>query len=340
MEVLEKEYQHLCQLLGSSNVLIQGSGGNISVKEGDQLLIKASGTRLRDNHTALCSITGLREWMMLGPEGQETKRKELYPFDPFLSYVTRNMTIARPSMEVFFHLLPFQWVIHLHPTWLLRRLCSTDWTQLTLAGHTCAHIPYTTPGEELGQRIIDTYSPENPQTVWFLQNHGVILCAKTVEEGLHMLDSLTEAYSGALTPIRYQDLWALQTEAQTLAAREMVLSVCSHIRDLHDRYFLPITPDIQLFLRNTPLAIEEPSIHPVEALHTHWEKTHTLPAVLKLPSCVCILGTSTDMCLFTEEILESYLEIVKHQKELLTFDEAAIHALQTSKAEQYRLSQN
>lgn len=337
MELLQTEYQHLCQILGSSNTLVQGSGGNVSVKEGDKLLIKASGTRLRDNKTALCSLQGLREWMALGPEGQAAERTKAHPFDPFFSYVV-PMSLARPSMEVFFHMLPFRWVIHLHPTWLLRHLCSASWKDLELAGHVCAYIPYTTPGEELGRKILETFDPQNPQTVWFLQNHGVILCAETVEEGLAMLDQLTETYSGALSPIQYKELWDLQTEACTLTGRETVLSVCSHLRELHDRYFLPITPDIQLFLRNTPLAIEEPSINPIEALRIFWAKTETLPAVFKLPYCVCILGSSVETCLCTEEILESYLEIVKGQRELLTFDEAAIHALQTSEAEQYRLS--
>jgi rhamnose utilization protein RhaD (predicted bifunctional aldolase and dehydrogenase) len=187
-----QEYIQLARFLGGYTELVQGSGGNISVKEGDLLCVKSSGKRLcatteKEGYT-LCSMEALRA---AGAQGGAAAELD--------SARCGGCPGERPSMEVWFHLLPAKWIVHLHPTFLLGALCSKGWRRLqTRYSH--KHIAYTTPGKELADAIFQVYEG---QQVLFLQNHGIIIAAESAEATLEILDTLWREVtaSGIRTPL-------------------------------------------------------------------------------------------------------------------------------------------
>ena len=171
------QYIQFCQLVGSYLELVQGSGGNISVKDSAFLCVKSSGRMLAETTEgygySVCHIHDVEAKL----QAEDTYLKDIS---------CGGEEGSTPSMETFFHLLPSKWVVHLHPTFLLTKLCHPSWRTLQTK-YTYRHIPYYTPGLELANAIRSQYQGEK---VLFLKSHGLILCANSVEEVCEMLDTL------------------------------------------------------------------------------------------------------------------------------------------------------
>jgi ribulose-5-phosphate 4-epimerase/fuculose-1-phosphate aldolase len=162
-----QEYLLLCKLFGAPLDFVQGTGGNISVKKQNTLYIKQSGFQLSD--------TKENEGYVLCDLDKITKR-----------FYEKNQEIkdtvlqgnGQPSMETFFHLLPFDYIVHIHPTFLLNLLCQDTLAQLQNLFPQALCIPYVEPGIELAEVIHNTYSG---QQLIFLQNHGVIFLERDID---------------------------------------------------------------------------------------------------------------------------------------------------------------
>lgn len=321
-----QEYIEISRFLGGYTELVQGSGGNISVKEGNTLCIKSSGKRLcatteKEGYT-LCSIAALGS-------AQE----------PHEAILEGGCVGERPSMEVWFHLLPSKWVIHLHPTFLLGALCSKGWRRLHTR-YTHGYIAYTTPGKELADAIFQMYKG---QKVLFLQNHGVIVAAESAVECLEILDQLWREAAGSTVkpPLFLQAAWNLQARIQDISGgRNLFLKACSHIRSWNERFFLPITPDCSLFLKQFPLVQETSDDCLDEKLVEYWGHFKTSPSVVLIRGRTFVIGQSYQHCCCIEEILESYIEIVNSTpvNDLTFFSEDALLILQNSPEEKHRLT--
>ena len=154
------EYITTSVRLGSYHELIQGSGGNFSFKNDKYIIIKSSGRVLaetnKDYGYVICSLDKLNKCI----EDSSIKIK---------TTVVGGELNGTPSMEVFFHLIPYKWIIHVHPTSLLVYLCQSKWDKL-YSSYKYSYIKYKTPGKELGVSILESYKGEQ---VIFLQNHGM-----------------------------------------------------------------------------------------------------------------------------------------------------------------------
>ena len=321
-----QDYVDLCVFLGSFKELVQGSGGNISVKSESELMIKSSGRTLPQTTASsgyvICDIKALYTCKENAEEN-----------------VTRTVLEnsggdmgASPSMEVFFHLLPSKWVVHLHPVNLLIDLCQTDWkTPFEDLNPSALLVPYKIPGLELSNAIINMY---NGQRVLLLQNHGIILCGDTIQEILTQLDLFYTK-----THYRFLDLFRFQKYVRSITQQPTVLLSCQNIRFIHERFFMPITPDIALFLKQYPL-VQETS-EPLEILFDKYRKLHnTLPSVICTPHAIYILGKSYSQCKNIEEILDSYLTILRksNPNTIHFFTDVSLIKLQTSEKEIHRMN--
>lgn len=326
-----KEYIDICVHLGSYHELIQGGGGNFSLKNGDEIIIKSSGKVLAETkHNTgyvICSISKLLE----------------YSKDPSIdvhSTVLRGETNGIPSMEVFFHLLPYKWVIHVHPTFFLRHLCQPSWKSL-LSSYKCSYIPYITPGKELGLYILEHYDNEQ---VLFLQNHGIILCANTIAEIYTVLDDLYTRNSKSLrltiNTNEFTESHALTQYILTKTGEAVVLKPCRHIRYINERLFFPITPDISIFLKSIPLVQEDRRVSWINLFDSYYTKFNAIPAIIQLGNNTYVCGKSYHQCCSIEEILESYLDIISNtdSSTLHLFDEKYLHKIRTSDSEIHRLN--
>jgi rhamnose utilization protein RhaD (predicted bifunctional aldolase and dehydrogenase) len=322
------DYIDLCGLLGSYTDLVQGSGGNISVKNSDTLCVKSSGRRLADTKEnygyTLCSIEKLLQF-----KGQ---------IDLQGAILEGGEPNSRPSMEVWFHLLPKKWVVHLHPTFLLGKLCSKSWTSI-ITSFIHGHVPYRTPGIDLATAIEEIYSG---QKVLFLQNHGILIAVDTVQEVYEILDTLWTEHTQPMKPsLHIQAVASLQQKLRTLSGQIYKIKpyTRTNTTGFNERLFLPITPDISLFLKQYPLVQETKNESLEQLLLDYKKKIQTYPAVIQVLGRTFLAGQSYLHCCFIEEILESYIQILgtSNPNELTLFSESEQESLKDSPQEKHRL---
>ena len=169
------DLQALSRRLGADLTLVQGSGGNTSIKDGDVLWVKASGTWLinAEEQEILVPVDLPRVEATLKAGGSDFN----------------DATLAgklRPSIETSLHCqLPHHVVIHVHSVnaiaWnvqqsainrLKERLSGIDWR----------YIPYAKPGASLTAQVTRVLSDEPGEPVLLvLENHGLVLGGDTCD---------------------------------------------------------------------------------------------------------------------------------------------------------------
>jgi ribulose-5-phosphate 4-epimerase/fuculose-1-phosphate aldolase len=165
----DEEFVDLLVKLGRDFSLAQGLGGNSSVKSSGEMLVKASGKRLADVHTAgYFYVVGISEG-----EYRETGR----------------IQDGKPSIEVFLHaLLPHKYVLHLHSTKgvaLAMLAAQSGDIRREIFDLGISMIDYARPGIALKEAIkskIAISKGETPATTFLMQNHGTLFGANSVDE--------------------------------------------------------------------------------------------------------------------------------------------------------------
>ena len=177
-----KDFIELSNSLGEDILLCQHTGGNISVKTGDHMFIKASGYKMKD----VSRVNGysiVRPGMMKGittSEGYDA----LFESDVFF-------TGKRPSMEVGLHALLNKYTIHLHPIYLTAILCLANVREVlqeVYSSYEYTYVPYVAPGYSLFKAL--ERLNEKPNII-FLQNHGVVISSDSKEEALALVKDIT-----------------------------------------------------------------------------------------------------------------------------------------------------
>ena len=190
---------------GVDPTLVQGGGGNTSVKtsDGKYMYIKASGTALKD-------MNAKQGWRRLRLDmarsvvlDQDLAKLEPQRREPevvnrlLLACDDKIKTIARPSVEAHLHAWLDKCVIHLHPSAVgayhntkngrarLDKLFKDEplpplW------------VSYTDPGFMLAKRIarlVEDYQRKfgKSPAILFLHKHGLFITAKTADGALHLV---------------------------------------------------------------------------------------------------------------------------------------------------------
>lgn len=150
--------------IGSDEDLVQISGGNVSVKIGKEIWIKASGKKLSDanDENIFCHL-----------RLNDFTSSNLSAIEDFSTSVIGDLL---PSIETNFHiLLPFKYVTHLHSLGSIafgildQDLVNCESEALT---YDYSFVEYAKPGSELAVKLEESDSLESK--IVFLQNHGVI----------------------------------------------------------------------------------------------------------------------------------------------------------------------
>lgn len=194
---IEEEYIFLAKLFGACLDMVQGKGGNISIKENDLLLIKQSGfemsnTSFKKGYVS-CSIEAIHKLLKENKESLETSVQE---------------GKGNPSMETFFHLLPPKYIVHLHPTSMMNLLCQETLQQLFFLYPQALLISYEQPGVQLYRSIYSMYRGES---IIFLQNHGVIFLENTIESLLQLIVRTFQKVESFYPHKRISDIEYMQT---------------------------------------------------------------------------------------------------------------------------------
>jgi rhamnose utilization protein RhaD (predicted bifunctional aldolase and dehydrogenase) len=174
--------------IGADPLLIQGPGGNTSIKDGGVMWIKASGTNLADalirDVFVPCDL-GAMSAAMAADEARADKPAEF-------ALVKDGL---RPSIETSLHaVFPQRVVVHVHcvntlafairpdaRAALAPRLAAFDW----------AIVPYAKPGARLAAQVSAVLGPRTDVVV--LANHGLIVAADTVDAAFALLSRVVSA---------------------------------------------------------------------------------------------------------------------------------------------------
>ncbi len=184
------EIVRTCNSIGRNRNLVQGPGGNISLKLDDRrMLVKASGLRLDE-------ITENRGIV-------DVDYRKITCFVDFDTSLTANVlegmlyrliydselcqSELRPSMETSFHALLGRAVIHTHPIMTNLATCMVggyDILKQIFGDFPFQWIEYKNPGFFLGKAINRELTSDDKNGVFFLEKHGLIVASDSLDDCL------------------------------------------------------------------------------------------------------------------------------------------------------------
>jgi rhamnose utilization protein RhaD (predicted bifunctional aldolase and dehydrogenase) len=185
-----KDMHRLAATYANRPDIVQGAGGNISFKtSGDTMLIKASGKEFGDikqsgEGLVAVSYLALKKHLL---EKSSQDLKETAHLGVVRDATTQALPNERASMEVWFHALLPAYVLHTHSVYINVLSCTEEgsalFADLMHKNGVSFHItPYTNPGFDLGYTLAQDFSQlQDPPSVIFLENHGVIVSGDSVE---------------------------------------------------------------------------------------------------------------------------------------------------------------
>jgi rhamnose utilization protein RhaD (predicted bifunctional aldolase and dehydrogenase) len=178
--------------LGADPLLVQGPGGNTSVKAGGVMWIKASGAPLAEAETrdvfVPVDLARLRSFVELDdPLADQPAQFVLRPGG------------LRPSIETCLHsVFPHRVVIHVHCVRTVAiAICADARERLAapLAGFAWTFVDYVKPGARLAAEVRAARRPETDVVV--LGNHGLMVAADTVASAARLVEAVAESLDAA-----------------------------------------------------------------------------------------------------------------------------------------------
>lgn len=267
--------------MGSDPLLVQGAGGNISLKENDTLWVKGSGQWLSQ---------AIEKNIFLSLPLSSVRKKIHAGLDFFSASNTIDETALHPSIETPIHaLLPQKIVLHLHMIdALVYSIVPNAQAQLEekLYGLNWNMLPYVQPGLSLSTHLSNILTTSANTNVFILQNHGIIIGADTYREVILLLNDLIQRLSLPVQPIHYPNLFELNNQNDVgwkipftpllhfLAVTSTGLNVCRSN---------PLYPDQVIFLG--PAIAEGHEEECASSIIARFEKTYTMrPKFLIIPN--------------------------------------------------------
>ena len=296
MEEIINEYVKICRLIGPWTDWVQGQGGNISIKDGDNLIVKASGELIGNT-------TSTSGWVICNIDDV---KKRLYENN---ENIADKVILGRgkPSIETFLHTLPKKYIVHLHPSPLLNFLCSSSCNYTTKY----KFIDYFKPGIQLANSLYEIY--DDSISIYFMKNHGVLIAhnniAEILEDMQYISDKLFNKNFNIITPVnKISNIWKyLYNYNNNIIIKSYARHlVCSGKKE--EITFIPYTPDICVFLQEAPLLLQE-NMNEIDIMTTYYNKYNKIPSVIYTPTSICTVSNSIEGCNNIYEILNQYLYI-------------------------------
>ena len=188
-DLLSPAFRALSAQLGQDPLRVQGPGGNTSIKSGNVMWIKASGTELADAETKPIFVAVDRNAAKAEAGGAGDGTCKATVLDP--------ANKLRPSIETTFHAaLDWSVVAHTHSIATLVHAISPEGRKIAvekLAGLPAVFVPYAKPGLPLTREILARATADTQVIV--LENHGLICCGDTVDDVARLMDEVEERLS-------------------------------------------------------------------------------------------------------------------------------------------------
>ncbi len=188
----DAEWQQLCSIaaaVGRDTGLVQGAGGNVSLKSDATLRVKASGKWLADAELDDIFV----------PLSLECARSQVASdSEDFSSCLLDNATL-KPSIETGMHaVLPHRVVLHVHSVNVLSYAvleCGKEQLRQRLGGIPWRWIPYCRPGAPLTCAVraaVEVASGTSPLAL-VLGNHGLVVAADSIDGVMSLLNAVEDA---------------------------------------------------------------------------------------------------------------------------------------------------
>jgi rhamnose utilization protein RhaD (predicted bifunctional aldolase and dehydrogenase) len=183
-DLLSDDFRAFSAALGKDPLRVQGPGGNTSIKAGDVMWIKASGTELADavEKPIFVAVDRNAAKAQAGGAGDGSCKDTVLDPDNTL----------RPSIETTFHAaLDWAVVAHTHSIAALTHAVSPEGRialDAKLKGLPFVRVPYAKPGLPLTQQIMARVTAETQ--IIILENHGLICCADSVAATAQIMDEV------------------------------------------------------------------------------------------------------------------------------------------------------
>ncbi|MGD8501450.1 MAG: class II aldolase/adducin family protein, partial [Phycisphaerales bacterium] len=272
---------------GKDSTLVQGGGGNTSVKtaDGKYMYIKASGTALKDMNAKrgwrrlrLDAVLAVIEDKSLAKLDADKREPEVV--DRLLLACDDDVTgAARPSVESHLHAFLGRCVIHLHPlvvaAYVNAKNGKAELDKLFKSEKfPPLWVPYTDPGFMLAKRIAGLVKDYQEQygkkpAVMILQKHGLFVTAETAEAALRLVRKVIKLCSSNLKPPkapRTKPPAGYDIAAARSAIRKAVLDATG--QSLHVTYF-PASEPVAAFMARKDAAklLATPALNPDELVY-------------------------------------------------------------------------
>ncbi len=279
----------ISNLTGVDTTLVQGGGGNTSVKtaDGKYMYIKASGTALKD-------MDATRGWrrLRLQPVLEIITDKSLakLPANIREPEVVNRLLLAceddvtsgaRPSVESHLHGYLDRCVIHLHPIVIASYVNAKNGKaaiEKVFAGEPLPPlwIPYTDPGFMLAKKVcnlVEEYVKQYGQkpAVMILAKHGLFVTAGTANAALKLVHKVIDLCSKPLKSLKVQRVKTPSTGEITvakLAIRKALFETTG--QRLAVKYF-GLADSVKTFMRHKDAAklVNTPSLTPDELVYAN-----------------------------------------------------------------------
>ena len=289
-----KEYIQLCKIFGGSYDLVQTNGGNISIKSGNEIIIKRSGFKMLETELnkgyVICEIDKIKQKIL--EQNENINNTIIYGE-------------GTPSIETFFHLLPKKYIVHLHPIKMLQILSIENWKEeldnLYYDMNT-SYIEYKKPGLELSNIILNLY---NNESIIFLQNHGIIICSDNIDDIYIGIDKIINKYHAKYNiNVPSTNILFMKQLYSLLPDKIIKSSLVNNITN--DRYFYKLSPDMLLYLGERPIILESSGQNIEEEIKKYLD----VKIIIYNELIYCISNSYSNLKSL-EEMIQTYYLVIK-----------------------------
>lgn len=208
--MVNQDFLRFSAALGADPLLVQGAGGNTSLKEDGIIWIKASGKWLRDS---------TRESIFLALDQTRASLAVLNGDIPFNTARLDDDSTLRPSIEMPLHLLmPHRVVAHVHSVGVLALAIREDGRssfEKLLTGLDWEWIEYARPGADLTAAVAASLS-HGAKNIYVLANHGLVVGGDSCTEVEELLLDVERRVGVAPRTVPETNAHALDDLASTL----------------------------------------------------------------------------------------------------------------------------
>jgi putative hydrolase of the HAD superfamily len=286
-----REILFLSKYFGQSVLNTQGPGSNISVKFGKCMFIKSSGAVLGNmtEYNGYCMVNNesvLKQVNDCDVTGKDIETCKIYGN-------------SKPSMETYFHCFLDKYTVHLHFTLANIFLCSDSILALNNIKYPFVVIDYYQPGLLLAKEILK--KKENDCVIYFLKNHGIILCHDNMNMIIEIYEYLFHYFDNLLNN-QYKNhfnSFLINKYSYFYHNKSMVVKYIDYNAEIL-KNIVYCFPDLAIFIQNSKIIEKEMDIEDCI------QKDGKQYDIIIVEDCVYVIAETLQKVYNIIEILDTY----------------------------------